>query len=87
MLFIHGGYGGAATALVAKLPPEIIGILPPNESGSSLTAATPASPRTASALQHRRWPTTRRACSIISDADRAIIVGHRPAGRSRCNSR
>ena len=28
VLFIHGGYGGAETALVPKLPPEITGILP-----------------------------------------------------------
>jgi pimeloyl-ACP methyl ester carboxylesterase len=28
VLFIHGGYGGAETTLVAKLPPEITGILP-----------------------------------------------------------
>src|SRR5215471_983971 len=28
ILFIHGGYGGAETAVVPKLPPEITGILP-----------------------------------------------------------
>ena len=28
VLFIHGGYGGAETAVVAKLPPEVVGILP-----------------------------------------------------------
>ena len=28
VLFIHGGYGGAESAVVAKLPPEIEGILP-----------------------------------------------------------
>jgi 3-oxoadipate enol-lactonase len=28
VLFIHGGYGGAESAVVAKLPPEIVGILP-----------------------------------------------------------
>src|SRR3954453_17025381 len=28
VLFIHGGYGGAETVLVPKLPPEITGILP-----------------------------------------------------------
>jgi pimeloyl-ACP methyl ester carboxylesterase len=28
VLFIHGGYGGAPTALVLQLPPEILGILP-----------------------------------------------------------
>ena len=28
VLFIHGGYGGAESAVVAKLPPEVVGILP-----------------------------------------------------------
>jgi 3-oxoadipate enol-lactonase len=28
LLFIHGGYGGAATTLVPQLTPEIIGVLP-----------------------------------------------------------
>jgi len=28
VLFIHGGYGGAETTVVPKLPPEITGILP-----------------------------------------------------------
>jgi len=28
VLFIHDGYGGAETAVVAKLPPEVTGILP-----------------------------------------------------------
>lgn len=28
VLFIHGGYGGAESAVVPKLPPEIVGILP-----------------------------------------------------------
>src|SRR3954451_4029275 len=28
VLFIHGGYGGAESAVVPKLPPEITGILP-----------------------------------------------------------
>jgi pimeloyl-ACP methyl ester carboxylesterase len=28
VLFIHGGYGGAESAVVAKLPPEVTGILP-----------------------------------------------------------
>ena len=28
VLFIHGGYGGAESALVPKLPPEIVGALP-----------------------------------------------------------
>jgi pimeloyl-ACP methyl ester carboxylesterase len=28
VLFIHGGYGGAESAVVAKLPPEIVDILP-----------------------------------------------------------
>jgi len=30
VLFIHGGYGGAESAVVPKLPPEIVGILPPD---------------------------------------------------------
>jgi 3-oxoadipate enol-lactonase len=30
VLFIHGGYGGATTTLVPKLPPEIMGFLPPD---------------------------------------------------------
>ena len=30
VLFIHGGYGGAATAVVPQLPPEVVGILPPD---------------------------------------------------------
>jgi len=28
VVFIHGGYGGAETALVPKLPPEVVGIFP-----------------------------------------------------------
>ena len=28
VLFLHGGYGGAETAVVARLPPEVTGILP-----------------------------------------------------------
>jgi hypothetical protein len=27
VIFIHGGYGGAATAVVPPLPPEVTGIL------------------------------------------------------------
>jgi pimeloyl-ACP methyl ester carboxylesterase len=30
VLFIHGGYGGAESAVVEKLPPEIVDILPSN---------------------------------------------------------
>jgi pimeloyl-ACP methyl ester carboxylesterase len=30
VLFIHGGYGGAESAVVPKLPPEVVGILPPD---------------------------------------------------------
>jgi 3-oxoadipate enol-lactonase len=28
VIFMHGGYGGAATAVVPQLPPEVVGILP-----------------------------------------------------------
>jgi pimeloyl-ACP methyl ester carboxylesterase len=31
VLFIHGGYGGAETAVVPKLPPEVTGILPADQ--------------------------------------------------------
>src|SRR4051795_9177480 len=31
VLFIHGGYGGAETAVVPKLPPEVTGILPTDQ--------------------------------------------------------
>ena len=89
VLFIHGGYGGAETAVVPKLPPEITGILPADR-----FQVVTYDRRNAGQSEFSQAPYTledladdARALLDHLGIDRAIVVGSSAGGRSRSSSR
>jgi 3-oxoadipate enol-lactonase len=82
VLFIHGGYGGAESALVPKLPPEIVGILPADRFQVIVYDRRNAG-QSEFTLEHYTLEDLAEDARGLLDhlgADRAIIVGSSAGG-------